>query len=71
MVVDSPTARAYVLQNARYKDKLKIVGEPFTDEHYGVALKKGNAKALEMINRGIAIIKKDGTLAKLTHKWLD
>jgi len=71
VVVDSPTARAYVLQNARYKDKLKIVGEPFTDEHYGVALKKGNAKALEMINRGIAIIKKDGTLAKLTHKWLD
>jgi len=71
VVVDSPTARAYVLQNPRYKDKLKIVGEPFTDEHYGVALKKGNAKALEMINRGIAIIKKDGTLAKLTHKWLD
>ena len=71
VVVDSPTAKSYVLQNARYKDKLKIVGEPFTDEHYGVAFKKGNAKQLEMVNRGLAIIKKDGTLAKIAHKWLD
>jgi ABC-type amino acid transport substrate-binding protein len=71
VVVDSPTAKSYVLQNARYKGKLKIVGDLFTDEHYGIALKKGNTKALAMINRGLEIIKKDGTLAKLAHKWLD
>ena len=71
VVVDSPTAKTYVLQNARYKNKLKIVGDLFTDEHYGIALKKGNQKALDMINRGLAIIKKDGTLAKIAHKWLD
>jgi len=71
VVVDSPTARTYVLQNAKYKSKLKIVGEQFTDEHYGIALKKGNTKALEMINRGLEIIKKNGELAKLSHKWLD
>ncbi|MDR3673233.1 MAG: basic amino acid ABC transporter substrate-binding protein [Holophaga sp.] len=71
VVLDSPTARTYVLQNPRYKTKLKIVGSPFTDEHYGIALKKGNTKALAMINRGLEIIKKDGTLARIAHKWLD
>jgi polar amino acid transport system substrate-binding protein len=71
VVLDSPTARNYVLRNDRYKTKLKIVGQPFTDEHYGIAVKKGNQKALELINRGLDIIKKDGTLAKLVHKWLD
>lgn len=71
VVIDSPTAKSYVLQNARYKGKLKIVGEPFTDEHYGVALKKGNQKDLDLINKGLEIIKKDGTLSALTHKWLD
>jgi polar amino acid transport system substrate-binding protein len=71
VVLDSPTARNYVLRNARYKARLKLVGKPFTDEHYGIAVKKGNLKALELINRGLDIIKKDGTLAKLVHKWLD
>ena len=70
VVVDSPTAKSYVLQNARYKGKLKIVGDLVTDEHYGIALKKGNQKALDMINCGLAIIKKDGTLARIAQKWL-
>ncbi len=71
VVLDSPTARNYVLRNEKYKSKLKIVGKPFTDEHYGIAVKKGNQKALELINRGLDSIKKDGTLARLVHKWLD
>jgi polar amino acid transport system substrate-binding protein len=71
VVLDSPTARNYVLRNDKYKSRLKIVGQPFTDEHYGIAVKKGNQKALELINRGLDTIKKDGTLARLVHKWLD
>ena len=71
VVLDSPTARNYVLRNDRYKTRLKIVGKPFTDEHYGIAVKKGNQKVLELINRGLDSIKKDGTLARLAHKWLD
>jgi len=70
-VLDSPTARNYVLRNERYKSRLKIVGTPFTDEHYGIAVKKGNQKALDLINRGLDAIRKDGTLARLVHKWLD
>ena len=71
VVLDSPTARNYVLRNPRYKARLKIVGRPFTDEHYGIAVKKGNTKGLELINRGLDIIQKNGTLTRLVHKWLD
>ena len=71
VVLDTPTARNYVLRNERYKSRLKIVGKPFTDEHYGIAVKKGNQKALDLINRGLDIIQKDGTLTRLVHKWMD
>ena len=71
VVADSPIAANYALQKAEYKEKLMIVGKPFTDEHYGIALKKGNQKTLDLINRGLDIIQKDGTLAKLVHKWMD
>jgi polar amino acid transport system substrate-binding protein len=71
VVLDSPTARNYVLRNDAYRTRLKIVGAPFTDEHYGVAVRKGNAQALELINRGLEAIRKNGTLDALKHKWLD
>ena len=44
VVVDSPTAAGYVLQNDKYKAKLKIVGVPFTEEYYGIAVKKGDSR---------------------------
>ena len=71
VVVDSPTAKTYVLQNAKYRTRLKIVGDLLTDEHYGIALKKGNARALELINHGLGVIRKNGELARIAHKWLD
>jgi len=70
VVVDSPTAAGYVLQNDKYKAKLKIVGTPFTEEYYGVAVKKSDAELLGLINKGLDIIMKDGTLDQLKKKWL-
>jgi polar amino acid transport system substrate-binding protein len=40
VVADSPIAADYALQNANYSSSLKIVGEPFTEEFFGVAVKK-------------------------------
>ena len=70
VVVDSPTAAGYVLQNDKYKAKLQIVGVPFTEEYYGIAVKKGDERAAGLINKGLAAITKDGTLDKLKKKWL-
>jgi polar amino acid transport system substrate-binding protein len=69
VVIDSPVAANYVLQNEKYKAMLKISSQPFTEEYYGVAVKKGN-KVLEKINKGLAAVQKDGTLDKLKAKWL-
>jgi polar amino acid transport system substrate-binding protein len=70
VVVDSPTAAGYVLQNDKYKAKLQIVGVPFTEEYYGIAVKKGNTELLGLIDKGLDVIMKDGTLDKLKKKWL-
>jgi len=70
VVCDNPTAANYVLQNDNYKDKLKIVGKPFTEEYYGVAVRKGNSRVLNMINQGLQVVLNNGTEQALEAKWL-
>jgi polar amino acid transport system substrate-binding protein len=70
VVADTPIAADYALQNDNYKDKLKIVGEPFTDELYGVAVKKGNTEVLEKINKGLEKVLDTKDYEKLEDKWL-
>lgn len=70
VVCDTPIAADYVLNNDNYKGSLKIVGEPFTDEFYGICVKKGNTELLNMINAGLDKVKADGLLEELEDKWL-
>ena len=70
VVADTPTAASFVLQNEDYKDQLKIVGEPFTDEYYGVAVKKGNDEVLETINKGLEMVVDTDEYEKLLDKWV-
>jgi len=69
-VADTPVAADFALQNPNYKDKLKIVGEPFTDEWYGIAVKKGNTKVLEAINKGLAGVIDTNKYKRVEEKWL-
>jgi len=50
--------------------KFKSVADPaaFSEEHYGIAVKKGNAELLAKINAGLAAIKADGSYAQLYQK---
>ena len=70
VVADSPTAVQFVLLSDSYKDKLKIVGEPFTDEYYGIAVKKGNSEVLDMINKGLAKALKSKKYNEIKDTWL-
>lgn len=70
VVVDNPTAASYALQNDKYKGKLKTVGTPFTEEYYGVAVKKGNAKVLDVINAGLKKVMDAGGNKAIEDKWL-
>jgi polar amino acid transport system substrate-binding protein len=59
-----------VLQNEEYAGTLKIVGEPFTEEFYGIAVKKGNTEILELINKGLAEVLASDLPEQLADKWL-
>jgi polar amino acid transport system substrate-binding protein len=70
VVCDNPTAANYALQNDQYKGKLKIVGDRFTEEYYGVAVKKGNTKVLDVINAGLKKVLDAGDNKAIEDKWL-
>ena len=67
VIADNPLALGYVGQNP---DTLKVVGEAFTDEFYGIAVCKTNTELLEKINKGLASVKADGLVDQLTTKWI-
>ena len=69
-MADTPVAADFALQNDSYKDKLVIVGEPFTDEFYGIAVKKGNTEVLAAINAGLAKVLNTDTYTAIEEKWL-
>ena len=70
VVCDKPTAINYALKNAKYKETLTIVGEPFTDEFYGIAVKKGNAEVLAKLNDGLKKVIESGEIKKFEDTWL-
>jgi len=70
VVADTPIAADYVLQNDEYSDSLMIVGQPFTEEFYGIAVQKGNDELLALINEGLAAVQAEGIPEQLEDKWL-
>lgn len=48
---------------------LRILGDPFTDENWGVGLKKGDIKTCQAVNAAIAKMYSDGTATRLLDKW--
>jgi polar amino acid transport system substrate-binding protein len=70
VVADTPIAADYVLQNQEYSGTLQIVGEPFTEEYYGIAVQEGNAEVLAKINEGLTAVMDAGVIEELKDKWL-
>ena len=68
-VCDSLIASDFVLANPNYSDKLKVAGSAFTQEDIAIAVKKGHKELLDLINKGIAELKADGSYDKLKAKW--
>jgi len=70
VVADTPVAADFALMNPNFKARLKIVGEPFTEEYYGVAVKKGNTRVLELVNKGFNAVLNTDTYRQIEDKWL-
>jgi len=65
VVADSPVAVEYTTK--KHADKIKIAGVLKSDkvENIGIAVKKGNKDVLDLVNKGLAAIKADGTFDKI------
>ncbi|KGE19416.1 glutamate ABC transporter substrate-binding protein [Paenibacillus wynnii] len=48
----------------------EVVGEPFTDEPYGIAMQKGNAEVVKAVNDTLAELKANGEYDKIYEKWI-
>lgn len=66
LIVDYVAALDIVKKNPT----LKIVGEPVTEEFYGIATKLGNGALINEINRILREMKRDGRLMQIREKWL-
>jgi polar amino acid transport system substrate-binding protein len=66
VVCDNPVAMYYVKNNP---DKLKAVGDIFTNEQYGIAVAKGKTDLLARINDGLKALKAAGTIDQIAIKW--
>jgi ABC-type transport system substrate-binding protein len=67
VVADNPLVGGYV---GKYAGTIKSVGEPFTDEYYGIAVKKNAPEILAAINKGLKTVLAQGIIAQLEEKWI-
>ena len=68
-VVNDHPVTAYYLKTTG-TSKAKMVGEIFSaDDQYGIAVKKGNAETLNMLNEGLDKIKANGKYDEIYTKW--
>lgn len=70
VVCDTPVAADFALQREEYKAVLKIVGEPFTDEYYGILVQQGNSELLDKINEGLKAVQAEGLDQAIEADWL-
>ncbi|MGA4668261.1 glutamate ABC transporter substrate-binding protein [Propionibacteriaceae bacterium Y1923] len=67
VTTDDVILAGYAAQEA-YKGKLKVVGAPFSEERYGVGLKKGDTELCNNVNAAIQKMFDDGSWAAALEK---
>lgn len=65
VIIDKPVAENYI----RHLGGMKILGQPFTNEQYGIAVKKGNTELMDKINSALAKMKDNGDYDAIFKKW--
>jgi polar amino acid transport system substrate-binding protein len=52
-------------------DNLAITSDPFTNEYYGIVIRKDDKELQKKVNEAIAILQVNGLLTDLKQKWLE
>ena len=63
LTTDNTILAGYAAQ-PQYKDKLKVVGKTFSEERYGIGIKKGDKATCEKINTALKKMVDDGSWQK-------
>jgi len=67
VIIDEPVAKNYIA----HLGGMKILGEPFTNEQYGIAVKKTNTSMMSKINASLKKMFDSGKYDELIAKWFD
>ena len=67
--VDAFTGDGVALTAFAEGQPLKVVGEPLSEERYGVAVPKGDTRLLQLIDTTLREMEQDGTYAAIYAKW--
>lgn len=68
VVADNGVVAHYVANNPGGKFKT-VSDSEFVPEQYGIAIRKGNTELLELVNKGLAAIKADGTYDRIYNQY--
>ena len=67
--VDAFTSDGVALTTFAEGQPLKVVGNPFSEEPYGFAVSKGDARLLQLIDTTLREMEQDGTYAAIYQRW--
>jgi len=70
LMMDEPVAYEYAKHRPETKDTFTVLPNRFSEESYGIVVKKGDAALLGRIDGALAALTADGTLQRLRDKWL-
>lgn len=65
VIIDAPVAKEYLKQMT----DLKIASKPFTEEQYGIAIKKENTDLLKEVNQALQELVDSGRYQEIYDKW--
>ncbi|MCM1507791.1 MAG: transporter substrate-binding domain-containing protein [Ruminococcus flavefaciens] len=66
VIIDELTAQELVGDN----ENLKILPDPFNEEEYAIAYKKGDTELGQQLDDAITQLKRDGTIASISKHWI-
>ncbi len=67
IINDAPTSASIIRANPEMG--VTLVGEPFTEEFYGIAVNKDRPEVLAAINSGLATVRATGEYDEIYNKW--
>lgn len=69
IVADSAIVEYFVLANERYGNQLRVAGAPYTVEEYAFAIDPEATELYQMVEEGLASVRRDGTLDDIMAFW--